>query len=89
MYELQAIFGGDCNRNADISNAGSTWVGLAAGIIIGVIITWWVYNRQKKISEKQDEFLTHIADLEERNKTMLNKILSLEEKIEDMLKKIK
>jgi hypothetical protein len=39
MYELQSIFGGDCDRNADISNAGSTWVGLAAGIIIGAIIT--------------------------------------------------
>jgi len=31
MYELQAIFGGDCDRSADISNAGSTWVGLVAG----------------------------------------------------------
>jgi uncharacterized membrane-anchored protein YhcB (DUF1043 family) len=89
MYELRKIFGGDCTKDMDISNAGSTWVGLVAGIVIGAVITWWVYNRQKKISEKQDEFLTHIADLEERNKTMLNKILSLEEKIEDMLKKIK
>jgi hypothetical protein len=43
----------------------------------------------EKTSEKQDELLTHIVDLEERNKTMLNKILSLEEKIEDMLEKIK
>jgi len=41
----------------------------------------------EKISEKQDELLNHIADLEERNKTMLNKILSLEEKIETMLEK--
>ena len=48
---------------------------------MGAIITWWVYYRQKKISEKQDELLNHIADLEERNKTMLNKILSLEEKL--------
>lgn len=53
---------------------------------MGVVITWWVYFRQKKISEKQDELLNHIADLEERNKTILNKILSLEEKIEAMLK---
>ena len=89
MYELQSIFGGDCTKDTDISNAASTWVGLAAGIIIGAIITWWVYNRQKKTSEKQDELLNHIADLEERNKTMLNKILSLEEKIEAMLEKIK
>ena len=83
------IFGGDCTRDMDIANAGSTWVGLVAGIVIGTIITWWVYNRQKKTSEKQDDLLNHIADLEERNKTMLNKILSLEEKIETMLEKIK
>ena len=88
-YELRDIFGGDCTRDMDISNAGSTWVGLVAGIVIGTIITWWVYNRQKKTSEQQDDLLNHIADLEERNKTMLNKILSLEEKIETMLEKIK
>jgi len=89
MYELRDIFGGDCTRDMDISNAGSTWMGLVAGIVIGTIITWWVYNRQKKTSEQQDEVLNHIADLEERNKTMLNKILSLEEKIETMLEKIR
>ncbi len=89
MYELRNIFGGDCTKDMDISNAGSTWVGLVAGIVIGAVITWWVYKGQKKTSEKQDELLTHIVDLEERNKTMLNKILSLEEKIEDMLEKIK
>ncbi len=80
MYELQAIFGGDCDRNADISNAGSTWVGLVAGIIIGVIITWWVYNRQKKTSDIQDKLLKQVVALE-------NKILSLEEKIESILEK--
>ncbi len=82
MYELQALFGGDCDRNADISNAGSTWVGLAAGMIIGAIITWWVYNRQKKTSEMQDKLLEQIVTLE-------NKILSLEEKIESILEKRK
>ena len=82
MYELQAIFGSDCDRSADISNAGSTWVGLVAGIIIGTIITWWVYNRQKKTSEIQDKLLKQVVALE-------NKILSLEEKIESILEKRK
>lgn len=79
------FFGVDCNKG-DISNAWSTWVGLVVGAAMGAVITWWVYYRQKKISEKQDELLNHIADLEECNKTILNKILSLEEKIEAMLK---
>jgi Na+-driven multidrug efflux pump len=82
------FFGVDCNKG-DISNAWSTWVGLAVGAAVGAVVTWWVYYRQKKISEKQDELLNHIADLEGRNKTILNKILSLEEKIEAMLEKRK
>lgn len=82
------FFGVDCNKS-DISNAWSTWVGLVVGAAIGAVISWWVYNREKKTSEKQDQLLKHIALLEERNKTMLSKILSLEEKIEAMLEKIK
>lgn len=82
------FFGVDCNKG-DISNAWSTWVGLAVGAAVGAVITWWVYYRQKKTSEKQDELLIHIADLEERNETILDKILSLEEKIETMLEKRK
>ena len=84
ILECVYFFGIDCNKG-DISNAWSTWVGLFVGAAMGAVITWWVYYRQKKISEKQDELLNHIADLEEHNKTILNKILSLEEKIEAML----
>jgi hypothetical protein len=88
ILECVYFFGVDCNKG-DISNAWSTWVGLAVEAAVGAVITWWVYYRQKKISEKQDELLNHIADLEKRNKTILNKILSLEEKIEVMLEKRK
>jgi len=84
ILECVYFFGIDCNKG-DISNAWSTWVGLFVGAAMGAVITWWVYYRQKKISEKQDELQNHIADLEEHNKTILNKILSLEEKIEAML----
>jgi len=82
------FFGVDCNKG-DISNAWSTWIGIAVGAAVGAVITWWVYYRQKKTSEKQDELLIHIADLEKRNETILDKILSLEEKIETMLEKRK
>lgn len=73
------FFGVDCNKD-DISNAWSTWIGLAMGAAIGAIITWWVYNRQKKTSEMQDILLNQIVALEK-------KILSLEEKIESILEK--
>jgi hypothetical protein len=32
----------DCK---DMSNASSTWIGLAAGAAIGGVISWWIYNR--------------------------------------------
>ena len=70
ILECVYFFGIDCNKG-DISNAWSTWVGLFVGAAMGAVITWWVYYRQKKISEKQDELLNHIADLEEHNKTIL------------------
>ena len=87
MTELRSLLGGDCTSTADISNAASTWVGLIAGVIIGAVITWWIYNRQKKTSDKQDEVLKHIVHLEERNKSMLEKIFNLEEKIDSILEK--
>jgi hypothetical protein len=64
-----------------VSNAASTWVGLAAGVIIGAVIRWWVYNWQQT-SEMQDTLLAKIIALE-------NKILSIEEEIESLLGKKK
>jgi|SRR6188474_3604162 Na+/glutamate symporter len=77
--ELHGMFW-SCPKEVDMSNAASTWVGLAAGVIIGAVITWWVYNRQQKTSLMQDTLLNQIIALE-------NKILSLEEKIESLLEK--
>ena len=33
------------------------WVGIPIGALIGLVITWWVYYRQKKISDKQEKVL--------------------------------
>jgi len=49
----------------DMTNAGSTYLGIIIGAIIGAIISWWIYNRQKKISDEQDNLLSHIKDLED------------------------
>jgi len=76
MYEL----GGGCTKEVDMSNAASTWIGLIAGLVIGALITWWVYNRQRKTSDMQDILLEQIVSMEK-------KILSLEEKIESILDK--
>ena len=76
MYEL----GGGCTKEVDMSNAASTWIGLIAGLVIGALITWWVYNRQRKTSDMQDILLEQIVSMEK-------KILSLEEKSESILDK--
>ena len=98
MFEILAIWWGclpewgnwiayECSKDFDMSNAASTWVGLIAGVLIGGAITWWIYNRQKKTSNKQDEVLKHIEELEERHETILEKILALDEKIDSILEK--
>ena len=86
----------------DMSNASSTYIGLAAGAAIGGVISWWIYNRQNKISRTQDHILHHIEEIERKNgeilthlesyakhhDLVLNKILLLEESIQALNKKI-
>lgn len=31
----------------DMTNSSSTYLGIIAGAIIGGIISWWIFNRQK------------------------------------------
>jgi len=84
-----------------MTNASSTYLGIVGGAIIGLIVAWWVYNRQKKTSDKQDEGLRHIRELQESHeKTLesirqlqnhqekiLNQILDLDKKIDSILEK--
>ena len=72
----------------DMTNAGSTYLGLIIGAILGSIISWWIYNRQKKISDKQDNLLIHIKDLEENNELILRRVQYFEEKNEKLLKSL-
>jgi hypothetical protein len=86
----------------DMSNASSTYIGLAAGAAIGGVISWWIYNRQNKISRTQDHILHHIEEIERKNGEILthlesyakhhafvlNKILLINETIQSLNKKI-
>jgi Na+/glutamate symporter len=88
----------DCQ---DMTNASSTYLGIAIGAVIGGIISWWIYNRQNKTTEKQDVTLAHIKALNERHDRILkrleesgkhhdvtlNAVLELNRKIEHIIEK--
>ena len=72
----------------DMTNSSSTYLGIIAGAIIGGIVSWWIFNRQKKISDKQDYTLNRIEQLENYNEKLLEKIKEVEENNEKLLEKI-
>lgn len=55
------------------------------GAIIGVIISWLIFNSQKKTSDKQDYTLNRIEHLEKYNEKLFEKILELNRKIDSLL----
>jgi len=72
----------------DMTNSSSTYLGIVVGALIGATVSWWIFNRQKKTSDKQDYTLNRIEQLENYNEKMLEKIKDLEEHNEKMLEKI-
>lgn len=76
----------ELSRNCmDMTNSSSTYLGIIAGAIIGGIISWWIFNRQKKTSDKQDYTLNRIEQLENYNEKLLEKIFDLNKKIDLLL----
>ena len=104
LFQILAIWGcmpeitKDC---IDMTNASSTYLSIALGAIIGAVISWWVYNTQKKTAVKQDETLRRINELEENHDkvlksmqhfqkhqdNLLSQILNLEKKIDAITEK--
>lgn len=76
-----------CTKEVDISNAASMWVGIVIGALIGLVVTWWVYYRQKKISDDQEKVLDRMYDLTTSHEAILKKILTLEEKIDTLIER--
>src|SRR5581483_11199612 len=55
----------------DMTNSSSTYLGIVAGVAIGGLISWWIYNRQKKTTVVQDNILERIEKIEENNGKIL------------------
>jgi tRNA C32,U32 (ribose-2'-O)-methylase TrmJ len=104
VFQILAIWGcmpeltKDC---LDMTNASSTYLSIAIGVAVGIVISWWIYHRQKKTSEKQDEVQRRIEELGEshekilesievfqkHHEKVLNEILSLDKKIDSIIDK--
>ncbi|MDE1843999.1 MAG: hypothetical protein KGI10_01565 [Thaumarchaeota archaeon] len=67
---------------SDMSNASSTYLGILGGAIVGGIVSWWIYNRQKRTSEQQDKILGRIEKLEENHSEILKKLADFDDKHE-------
>jgi len=67
----------------DMTNASSTYLGVIMGVIVGSVISWWIYNRQKRTSEQQDKILGRIERLEENHSEILKKLADFDDKHEN------
>ncbi|SMH70490.1 conserved protein of unknown function [Candidatus Nitrosotalea okcheonensis] len=67
---------------SDMSNASSTYLGIAGGAIIGGIVSWWIYNRQNRTAVQQDKILGRIEKLEENHSDILKKLADFDDKHE-------
>ena len=72
----------------DMTNASSTYLGIVVGALIGAVISWWIYYRQKKIAHTQDFILNRIKELDENHDAILEKIAKFDERHETTLNTI-
>jgi len=61
----------DCS---DMTNASSAYLGIIIGAIIGGIISWMIYSRQKHTSNKQDHTLKQIKAINDHQEMMLKRL---------------
>ena len=91
LFEILAIWGcmPELNKECmDMTNASSTYLSIALGAIIGAVISWWIYNMQKKTSVKQDETLRRINDVEQSHDRLLKSIQQFQGHQEKLLGEI-
>ena len=72
----------------DMTNVSSTYLSIVIGAVIGVAISWWIYDRQKRISIQQDRILQLISELEQKNTHVLMRLEKFAEHHDDLLNQV-
>jgi uncharacterized membrane-anchored protein YhcB (DUF1043 family) len=91
LFQILAIWGcvPEITRNCiDMTNTSSTYLSIALGAVVGTIISWWIYNMQKKTSIKQDETLRRINELEENHDRVLKSMQHFQKHQDKLLSQI-
>jgi septal ring factor EnvC (AmiA/AmiB activator) len=91
LFQILAIWG--CvpeitNNCIDMTNTSSTYLSIALGAVVGAVISWWIYNMQKKTSIKQDETLRRINELEENHDKVLKSMQQFQKHQDKVLSQI-
>ena len=71
-----------------MTNASSTYLSIAIGAVVGLLISWLVYALQKKSITKQDENLKRLKELDERHDTILEMVQDFQKHQENLLQQI-
>jgi uncharacterized membrane protein len=91
LFQILAIWGcmpeitKDC---IDMTNASSTYLSIVLGAVVGAVISWLVYNLQKKTSIKQDETLRRINRIEEHHERILKSMQQFQKHHDRVLSQI-
>jgi hypothetical protein len=91
LFEILAIWGcvPEITHNCiDMTNTSSTYLSIALGAVVGAVISWWIYNMQKKTSIKQDETLRRINELEENHDKVLKSMQQFQKHQDKLLSQI-
>jgi hypothetical protein len=72
----------------DMTNTSSTYLSIIIGAAIGVVISWWIYDRQKKTSVQQDYILQRVRDLEQKNTNVLMNLENFAERHDELLNRL-
>jgi hypothetical protein len=91
LFQILAIWGcmPEITKSCvDMTNASSTYLSIVLGAVVGAVISWWIYNLQRKSAVKQDETLRRINRIEEHHERILKSMQQFQKHHDNVLSQI-